>query len=108
MGSLCAARFEGAHQEELLHARLVLPVLLQVPNAVLVDIKGSAGGCSCIASSRDGRWLVAACADAAGRFKVRTIKYDMLVAAVCLWPADGFKTVSCALQQYIMPRQQQD
>lgn len=43
---------------------------LQVPNAVLVDIKGSAGGCSCIASSRDGRWLAAACADATGRFKV--------------------------------------
>jgi hypothetical protein len=43
---------------------------LQVPNAVLVDIPGSAGGCSCIASSRDGRWLAAACADADGKFKV--------------------------------------
>eukprot|EP00878_Enallax_costatus_P011110 GHUV01011603.1.p1 GENE.GHUV01011603.1~~GHUV01011603.1.p1 ORF type:complete len:1328 (+),score=466.80 GHUV01011603.1:589-3984(+) len=42
----------------------------QVPNAVLVDIKGTAGGCSCIATSRDGRWLVAALADAAGRFKI--------------------------------------
>lgn len=45
-------------------------LLLQVPNALLAEVKGTAGGCSAISISRDGRWLAAACGDDAGRFKV--------------------------------------
>lgn len=43
---------------------------LQVPNVLLSEAKGSAGGCSTISISRDGRWLAAACGDEKGMFKV--------------------------------------
>jgi hypothetical protein len=43
---------------------------MQVPNALLAEVKGTPGGCSAISISRDGRWLVAACGDDKGRFKV--------------------------------------
>eukprot|EP00775_Hariotina_reticulata_P007429 gene7429-7638_t len=39
----------------------------QVPNGLLVDMKGTSGGCSCMAFSRDGRWLAAAAADSNAR-----------------------------------------
>lgn len=48
-------------------------LLLQVPNALLAEVKGTAGGCSAISISRDGRCLAAACGDDAGRFKVRGV-----------------------------------
>lgn len=43
---------------------------MQVPNALLAEVKGTPGGCSAISISRDGRWLAAACGDDKGRFKV--------------------------------------
>ncbi len=52
---------------------LAAVLFVQVPNALLVDISGTAGGCSCIATSRDGRWLAAACGDTTGRFKVMMV-----------------------------------
>lgn len=44
--------------------------VVQVPNALLAEMKGTAGGCSAISISRDGRWLAAACGDDKGSFKV--------------------------------------
>uniref|UniRef100_A0A383VQN2 Uncharacterized protein n=1 Tax=Tetradesmus obliquus TaxID=3088 RepID=A0A383VQN2_TETOB len=65
--------------ENQLHRPLAHPC--KVPNAVLVDIPGSPGGCSCIASSRDGRWLAAAAVDADGRFKI--VLYQALTGRLC-------------------------
>lgn len=45
-------------------------ICVQVPNDLLVEVKGTVGGCSAICISRDGRWLAAACGDDKGRFKV--------------------------------------
>jgi hypothetical protein len=48
---------------------------VQVPNDLLVEVKGTVGGCSAISISRDGRWLAAACGDDKGRFKVGHVVY---------------------------------
>lgn len=45
-------------------------VYMQVPNALLAEIKSTSAGCSAISISRDGRWLAAACGDDKGRFQV--------------------------------------
>jgi hypothetical protein len=39
------------------------------PNAAVAAVPGAAGGCSCVAYSRDGRWLAAALASADGDAK---------------------------------------
>jgi hypothetical protein len=54
----------------VLRAVLFFDLCMQVPNALLAEVKGTPGGCSAISISRDGRWLAAACGDDKGRFKV--------------------------------------
>ncbi|KAF8056726.1 tbccd1 [Scenedesmus sp. PABB004] len=43
----------------------------QLPNALLAEARGPAGGVSVLAASHDGRWLAVAAGDATGRFQVR-------------------------------------
>jgi len=55
---------------------LLLTPHAQVPNALLAEVKGTAGGCSAISISREGRWLAAACGDDKGCFKVQLVRRD--------------------------------
>lgn len=84
-----------------------MPVLccaltLQVPNALLAEVKGTPGGCSAISISRDGRWLAAACGDDKGRFQVGVYDNSTLTAllkrlAQPQWPMRMMRhTLSCA------------
>lgn len=69
--------------------------IVQVPNDLLVEVKGTVGGCSAISISRDGRWLAAACGDDKGRFKVRAIVY--LVEALHVVPGMPKQHAACAI-----------
>jgi len=60
--------YAALEAERALHRPFSSPC--ELPNAVSAQPMGTAGGCSGVAHSRDGRWLAAACGSAEGVFKV--------------------------------------
>lgn len=77
-GGSCAATAnlgqsdEAAALEHALHRPYTISC--EVPNGPLTQIRGTAGGCSCLSYSRDGRWLAAAFGNAEGAFKVSGVE----------------------------------